>query len=45
MKKALRAKCLQHADLREQLLATRQLCLEEASPYDSYWGTSHELLR
>ena len=39
MLKALRAKFSHHQDLREQLLATGNLHLAEASPCDYYWGT------
>ena len=38
MLKAVRAKFLAHADLRNLLLSTGKKRLIEASPYDSYWG-------
>jgi len=38
MKRALRAKFTQHADLRELLLSTGDATLIEAAPRDYYWG-------
>jgi hypothetical protein len=38
MLKAVRAKFLAHADLRDLLLSTGKKRLVEASPYNSYWG-------
>lgn len=38
VKKALRAKFTQHADLRQQLKSTQGTTLVEASPFDRIWG-------
>jgi N-glycosidase YbiA len=38
MEECLRAKFLQHKNLRDQLIATGEEELIENSPYDSYWG-------
>lgn len=39
MERALVAKFTQHKELASRLAATWPAVLEEASPYDSYWGT------
>jgi ribA/ribD-fused uncharacterized protein len=41
MLEGLRAKFQQHQDLKEKLLATKTLELQEQSPWDSYWGTGN----
>lgn len=38
MEECVRAKFLQHKDLRDQLMATGEEELIEDSPYDWYWG-------
>ena len=39
MKEIMRAKALQHEDVREKLLGTGDALLEKNHPFDDYWGT------
>lgn len=40
MKDVMRAKLLQHADVREMLLGTGDALIEKNHPLDEYWGTA-----
>ena len=42
MKEIMRAKLLQHQDVREKLLATEDALLEKNHPRDYFWGTGKD---
>lgn len=42
MEEIIRAKCMQHTDVREQLIKTGNRLIYENSPVDSYWGCGPE---
>ena len=42
MEKAVRAKLDQHPRIRSKLMATKDAPIEEASPFDAFWGTGRD---